>query len=116
MHQDTRSCVSGQERHKMHSVLFTRKWKVPDFNPLYLWNYSTDFYQIYIFYALHINDLTYKNRVSGKQDIHFKRLPNFLHIFLLLILLTAFEEFLNHIKTSFPWFNFFQIWHIYMTH
>ena len=31
-----------------------------------------------------------RNRVSGEQDIHFQKLSNFPHIFLLC---TAFEEF-----------------------
>ena len=55
-----------------------------------------------------------RNQVSGEQDIHFQKLANFYHIFLLLLLLrTAFEEFLNHIKITFPWFDYFEIWHIY---
>ena len=62
-----------------------------------------DFYQIYIFCALHIK--FERNWVSGEQDIHFQKLPNFLHIFLLL-LCTTFEEFLNHKQIAFPWFDF----------
>ena len=58
---------------------------------------------LYIYMTLHIN--FERNQVSGEQDIHFQKLPNFLHIFLLL-LCTAFEEFLNHIKITFPWCNF----------
>ena len=41
-----------------------------------------------------------RNRVSGEQNIHFQKLPNFLHIILLLH--TASEEFLNHTKITFP--------------
>ena len=55
-----------------------------------------------------------RNRVSGEQDIHFHNYANFLPIFLLFH--TAFEEFLNHIKVTFPWFDFFQIWRIYKAH
>ena len=47
--------------------------------------------------------------VSSVQDIHFEILSNFLHIFVLLLLLTAFEECLNHVRIIFPWFDFFQI-------
>ena len=50
--------------------------------------------------TLHIKFET--NQVSGEQDIHFQKLPNFLQIFLLLLLCTAFEEFLNHIKNNLP--------------
>ena len=49
---------------------------------------------LYTYMTLHIK--FERNRVSGEQDIFFQKLPNFLHIFLLR---TAFEEFLNHIKT-----------------
>ena len=48
---------------------------------------------LYIYMTLRIKFK--RNRVSGEQDIHFQKLPNFLHIFLLH---NAFEEFLNHIK------------------
>ena len=58
-----------------------------------------------------------RNQVSDEQDIHFQTLPNFLHIFLLRLLLrTTFEEFVKHIKVTFPWIDFFQIWHIYKAH
>ena len=63
--QDTQLCVCSQERYKMQCVIY-RKRKVPDFNPLYLWNYSTDFYQIYIFYALHTHYLT--NQIWKKSS------------------------------------------------
>ena len=57
----THGRVSATKRHTRQSqCVIYRKWKVPNFNPLHLGNYSTDFYQIYIFYALHIYDLTYQ--------------------------------------------------------
>ena len=111
-------CQQPRKTQDAQCVIY-RKRKVPDFDPLYLWNYSTDFYQIYIFYALYIyiymslHIKFEKNWVSGEQDMHFQKLPNFLHIFLLR---TAFEEFLNHIKITFLWFDYFQIWHIYKVH
>ena len=66
---------------------------------------------LYIYMTLHIK--FERNRISGEKDIHFQKLPNFLHIFLLR---TAFEEFLNHIKITFLWSNFFEIWRIYKAH
>ena len=62
---------------------------------------------LYIYMTLHIK--FERNWVSSEQDIHFQKLPNFLHIFLLPLLRTTFEEFLNHIKITFPWFDFFKI-------
>ena len=50
-------CQWPRETQDSQSVIY-RKWKVADFNPLYLLNYLEDFYQIYIFYALHVQDLT----------------------------------------------------------
>ena len=67
---------------------------------------------LYIYMTVHIK--FERNRVSGEQDMHFQKLPDFLHIFLLLC--TTFEEFLNHIKITFLWLGFFQIWHIYKAH
>ena len=52
-------CQRPRETQDSQRVIY-RKRKVPNLNPLYLGNYSTDFYQIYIFYALHIRDLTYQ--------------------------------------------------------
>ena len=52
-------CQLPRETQDTQCVIY-RKRKVPDFNPLYLENYSIDFYQIYIVYALHIHDLTYQ--------------------------------------------------------
>ena len=54
-YQDTQSCVSGQERHKTYSMLFTgTEQKVADFNPLYLLNYLEDFYQLYTYFMFYI--------------------------------------------------------------
>ena len=122
MYQDTRSCVSGQERHKTYSVLFTgsRKFLIstPCISGATKWMFTKfTYFMLYIYMTLHIN--FERNRISGEQDVHFQKLPNFLHIFLLfplLLLCTAFEEFLNHIKVIFLWFDFFQIWHIYKAH
>ena len=115
--QDTWSCVSSQERHKMHSVLFTGSGKFLISTPCISGTTQRIFIKFtYFMLYIYIYELTYqfeKNRVSGEQDMHFQKLPNFLHIFLLR---TAFEEFLNHIKITFLWFDYFQIWHIYKAH
>ena len=58
--QYTWSCVSGQERCAAHKCVIYRNRKDTIFNTSYLYNYWTDFYQIYVFYALHIYDLAYK--------------------------------------------------------
>ena len=50
-------CQRPRETQNAQCAIY-RKRKVADFNPLYLLNYLEDFYQIYIFYALHIHDLT----------------------------------------------------------
>ena len=97
--QDTQSCVSGQERHKMHSVLFTGKGKflisTPCISGTTLWIFiKFTYFMLYIYMTLHIK--FERNLVSFEQDIQFQKLLNFLHIFLLLR--TAFEEILNHIK------------------
>ena len=119
-YQDTRLCVSGQERHKTHSVLFTGSEKflisTPCFSGTTQWIFiKFTYFMLYIYVTLHIK--FERNQVSGEQDIRFQKLPNFLYIFLHLLLLhTAFEEFLNHIKITFPWFDFFYIWHIYKAH
>ena len=76
-------CQQPRETQDAQCVIY-RKRKVADFNPLYLLNYLENFYQIYIFYALHIHAMV------CKIYVHFQKLPNFLHIFLLP---TAFEEF-----------------------
>ena len=118
-YQDTRSCVSSQERHKMHSVLFTGSGKFlissPCISGTTQWIYiKFTYFMLYIYMTLHIK--FERNQVSGEQDIHFQKLPNFLHIFLLLPLCTSSEEFVNHIKITFPWINLFQVWHIYKAH
>ena len=60
---------------------------------------------LYIYMTLHIK-IFERNQVSGEQDIHFQKLPNFLHIFFLLR--TTSKEFLNHIKITFLWFESFK--------
>ena len=49
---------------------------------------------LYIYMTLHSKFET--NWVSGEQDIHFQKWPNFLHIFLLL-LHTTFESHKNNL-------------------
>ena len=110
MYQDTRSCVSGQERHKTHSVLFTGNGKflisTPCISETTYWIFiKFTYFMLYIDKTLHIK--FERNRIGGEQDIHFQKWPNFLHIFLLLR--TAFEECLNRIKITVPWLYFFQI-------
>ena len=105
LYQDTWSCVSSQERHKTHSVLFTGSGKflisTPCISGTTQWIFiKFTCFMLYIYMTLHIK--FERNWVSDEQDIHFQKLPNFLHIFLLLLLRTAFEEFLNHIKITFP--------------
>ena len=51
--QDTWLCVSGQGRHAAHKC-------VTIFNTLNLCNCWANLYPIYIFYTLHIYDLTYQ--------------------------------------------------------
>ena len=63
-YQDTPSCVSSQESHVAHkySMLFIyRNRKLAIFNHSYLYNHYANFYQIHIFYALHIHDPTYQS-------------------------------------------------------
>ena len=59
-YQDTWLYVSGQDmRHT--SVLFTGTAKSPFLTPhLSITMHWTNFYQIYIFYALHIHDFIYQ--------------------------------------------------------
>ena len=101
-YQDTWSCVSGQEGYKTHNVLFTGSGKFLISTPCISETTQRIFtkfiyFILYIYMTLHIK--FERNHISGEQDIHFQKLPNFLHIFLLLLLLrTAIEEFLNHIK------------------
>ena len=52
-------CQWPRETQDPQCIIY-RKQKVADFNPLYLLHYLEDFYQIYIFYALHICNLTYQ--------------------------------------------------------
>ena len=55
----THGHVSVSKKDVQHtSVLFTGT-AITVFNTLYLYNYWTNFYQIYIFYALYIHNLTY---------------------------------------------------------
>ena len=83
-YQDTRSCVSGQERHKMHGVLFTEKAKLLISTPCISWStlrISTKFTYFMFFIYMTLHNKFERNRVSGVQDIHFQKFPNFLHIF-----------------------------------
>ena len=94
-YQDTRSCVSGQERHKTHSVLFTGSGKflisTPCISGTTKWIFiKFTHFMLYIYITLHIK--FERHWVRGEQDIHFQKLPNFLHIFHLLFLHTAFDE------------------------
>ena len=57
-YQDTQSCVSGQGRRVAHKCVIYSYRQVTIFNTSYLYNHWNDFYQIYIFYALHIRDFT----------------------------------------------------------
>ena len=52
---------------------------------------------LYIYMTLHSK--FERNWVSGEQDIHFQKWPNFLNIFLLLLLLlhTTFESHKNNL-------------------
>ena len=80
-------CQRPRETQDAQCIIY-RKQKVPNFNLLYLGNYSTVFikftyFMLYLYMTLHIK--FERNQISGEQDIiHFQKLSNFLHIFLLL--------------------------------
>ena len=70
--QDTRLCVSGQERHKTHSVLFTGSRKFLISTPCISGNTQWIFikfthFMLYIYITLYIK--FERNQVSGEQDI-----------------------------------------------
>ena len=57
----THSRVScGQEKTREHKCVIYVNQNYADFSLLYLKSYHTDFYEIYIFYALRIPYLTYQ--------------------------------------------------------
>ena len=59
-YQDTRLCVSSQESPVTHKCVIYRNRKLAIFNPLYLYNHYVNLYKNYIFYVLHLHDLTYQ--------------------------------------------------------
>ena len=104
-------CQRPRETQDAQCVIY-RKRKVP----LYLRNYSTDFFKftyfmLYIYMTLYIK--FERNWVSSEQDIHFQNYPIFFTFFFFFaLLLKKFE----HIKITFSWFDFFKIQHIYKAH
>ena len=65
-YQDTQLCDSSQERHKAYSVLFISN----QFQFLVSLNYLTDFYHIYVFYVLHVHDLTYGTNITAHVQVY----------------------------------------------
>ena len=118
----THSSVSAAKKTKEDarhtSVLFTGSVKLPNLafciskttKPI-----STKFTYVlpYIYTTSHIK--IEGNSLSSSQDICSWKLPDFLHIFLL-ILRTKLQIYLSCIKMTFPCFNFFQIWNMYKAH
>ena len=68
----------------------------------------------YIYTTSHIK--IEENSFSSSWDICSWKLPDFLHIFLLLLLCTKLQIYLSCIKITFACFNFFQIWNTYKAH
>ena len=64
-----------------------RKWKIPLISMPCIsettWQIFTKFtkFMLYIYMTLHIE--FERKQVSGTQDVHLQKLPNFLHMFLL---------------------------------
>ena len=117
----THSSVSAAKKTKedvQHtSVLFTGTVKLP--NSAFCISettmpISTKFtYSVpYIYTTLHIK--IESNSFSSSWDIFSRKLLDFLHIFLLLH--TKLQIYLSRIKTTFPYFDFFQIWNTYKAH
>ena len=76
INKDTRVCVSGQERHKAHSVFFTGSGKSLISTPcISKTSYLVDFHQFYVFCAFHnysymtLHMKFERNCISSVQDI-----------------------------------------------
>ena len=117
----THSSVSAAKKPKEDarhtSVLFTGTVKLP--NSAFCISKTTKpistkftYFMPYIYTTLHIK--IEGNTFSSSRDICSWKLPDFLHIFLLLR--TKLQIYLSRIKITFPCFNFFQIWNTYKAH
>ena len=106
--QDTRSCASSQERCMAHSVSFAGNITYGRFWPhVSLQLYLADFYQIYIFYVLHVHIKFKRNRliIVVYKICTPDNYPIFFTFFFLIW--TTFFKILSPIKISLPWDWFF---------
>ena len=135
-HQDTLSCVSGQERHVAHkcvktqccvsaakkdvrhtSVLFTGTAKYPFSTP----HISITTGPIFITFTYFIPSIyttlhtKFSDKYSSLWDMHFWKLPNFLHIFFFFTTIYNNSNFEPR-ETTFSKMDFFQIWYTNKAH
>ena len=117
-HSSVSAAMKPKEDARHTSVLFTGTVKLP--NSAFCISKTTKpistkftYFLLYIYTTLHTK--IEGNSFSSSWDICSWKLPDFLHIFLLLLLLlrTKLQIYLSRIKVTFPCFDFFQIWNTY---
>ena len=105
----------GQENTRVHKCVIYADQNFADFSLLYLKNDRADFYEIYIFYALHIHDLSYEIWKKSRQQFarySFSKVVWF-SSYSFFLLRTKPEIISSLAKTIFSCFDFLQIWYTY---
>ena len=108
----------GQENTREHKCVIYADQNFADFSLPYLKNDRADFYEIYIFYALHIHYLTYEIWKKSRQQFarySFSKVVWFssYSLFFFLLLRTKLKIISIRAKTIFSCFDFIQIWYTY---